>query len=194
MDLGDFTETVIIIDTDFLNRKIKSILNTYSERYPEKIFLKINTTKLISFLPVVTNVFENGRFVDIIFCHQFENDILFFCNPNSLKLKINGAVLKKERGNFKLKTLFADKESNQSNIDHFNEILNSVYLNSNVARIVMVADNVLLNDVLNNYLTERKKVLFVLKDKMESKMNVRVRKFSIDTLIHIALGLKLNEI
>lgn len=195
MNLKNLNDTVILIDTDFLNERISENLHFYKELYPEKDFENINLAHLLYLLAFNARLEEVGRFVDIIFAYTVSNSKLIYCEPNDLTFDIScdGVQFESDIGTFVIRSFFADIDESCSG--HFINILRSVYSASFVSRIIIVSDNSDLNDELKIIHEEGKKNLLIFKKhRLETAIQVEVTYVNIDYLIGYALGLDRNEI
>ncbi len=186
MNFGKLNKTVILIDTDFLNEKTKELLVFYRDLYPEKEFKQIDVVQLITSFATQSGVNEKGSTVDVIFAHTLEDSDLYFCKPSELVSEINETTFENEIAIFFIRSYFADED--ESCREHFINMLEQIYNDKNVTRIIIIADNSEINDQLNLMQSESKKDLFMIKN-YHSEINVPIKFFNIDYIIGNLLGL-----
>ncbi len=194
MNLGILNETVILIDTDFLNERIRHNLTFYKNLYSTKVFEKINLADLLFRFALNARVEEAGQKVDILFAYSLSNSLLEHCMPNNLTFDISsdGVQLETEKGTFMIRSFFADE--NESCSEHFLNLLRMVDYNPKVSRIIMLADSSELNFALEMMHYQNKKSLFLLRKYRNSEISVPIKYVNIDSSIAYALGLNSNEI
>lgn len=194
MNLGILNETVIIIDTDFLNERISHNLTFYKELYPDKNFEKINLAELLYDFALNARVEEEGRNVDIIFAYTLSNSILVHCTPSNLTYDISsdGVQMETDIGKFLIRSFWGD--IGETCIKHFCNILSMADNSSRVARIIIIADNDFLNDQLEYMEYKKEKILLLIKKYHHTEINVDIKYVNIDYIIADSLGLNKNEI
>jgi hypothetical protein len=196
MNLGFLSETVILIDKDFLQEEINQTLNFYKTLYPDRIFDKISLTTLLHRIALDARVHEPERKVDVIFAYTLSKPTLDleYNLPINMLFDINddGINIETEIGVFNVRAFFA--ESNESCSSHYLNLLKKINHNSQVSRIVMVADNTLLNYELKTMYKEEEKSLFLLKRYHNTEIDVPIRYIKIDYSIALSLGLSITEI
>ncbi|MDQ3190194.1 MAG: hypothetical protein M3Q58_01220 [Bacteroidota bacterium] len=193
MNLGTLNETVILIDTDFLNEQISHNLTFYKKLYPEKNFEKINLTDLLYKFALNARVEEAGHNVDILFAYT-DNDHLTNCEPNNVFDFIDSkqVQMETEKGTFLIRSFFGDE--NETCNEHFVNMLRMVNYSTRVSRIIMVADSPELNFELEMMHEQNEKSLFLLKKYHDTEVEVPIKYVKIDYPIAYALGLNANEI
>jgi hypothetical protein len=195
MNLGILNETVILIDTDFLNERISHNLTFYKELYPNKNFQKINLVDLLYKFALNAWVEEAGHKVDILFAYTLDNNLLINCEPNNLFSFIDSKQVQMEtdKGTFLIRSFFGNEDETCS--EHFISMLRMVNNSSSVSRIIMVADNPELNFQLEMLVEEKEKSLLILKKHhLETEIDVDIKNVNIDYPIAYALGLNNSEI
>lgn len=194
MNLGILNETVIIIDTDFLNERISHNLTFYKELYPDKNFEKINLAELLYDFALNARVEEEGRNVDIIFAYTLSNSILVHCTPSNLTYDISsdGVQMETDIGKFLIRSFWGD--IGETCIEHFCNILRMADNSSRVARIIIIADNDFLNDQLEYMEYKKEKILLLIKKYHHTEINVDIKYVNIDYIVADSLGLNKNEI
>ena len=194
MNLGVLNETVMLIDTDFLNEQINDNLAIYKEIYPNKNFEKINLAELLYNFALNARINEAGNNVDILFAYTHSNSILDYCEPSNLIgfIDINNIQMKTNIGEFRVRSFFS--EDTESCTDHFLNMFEMIYNNKNVSRIILIADNPELNDYLEYFISQELKNLFIFIKSIDSDIFNDLKKVRIDYPIAYALNLKDNEI
>ncbi|MCF8460262.1 MAG: hypothetical protein K9G46_06030 [Flavobacteriales bacterium] len=195
MNLGILNETVILIDTDFLNERMNHNLDFYRKLYPNKKFKKINLADLLYTFVINARVEEAGHKVDILFSYTLNNSILTNCEPNDVFGFIDSkqVQIETEKGTFLIRSFFGDED--ETSITNFVKMLRILNHSTTVSRIIMVADNHELNPQLEVLVEEKDKSLFVLKKHhLETEIDADVKYVNIDYTIAYALGLNDSEI
>tara|TARA_Y100001970_G_scaffold213421_1_gene260850 strand:+ start:397 stop:996 length:600 start_codon:yes stop_codon:yes gene_type:complete len=198
MNLGKLNQTVILIDTDYLNEKIKENVVFYKDLYPDKQFDTIMLFKLLYSFMLNARVQESGNNVDVLFAYRLENSNLYFCNPNDIwDLGMTEEFsMKTNLGNLIVRSFFADPEGESCSM-HFINMFKMLCYDDSVDRIIMVADNAELNIELlkGSYKLWENKSLFLLKDYQNSKISapIKIKYVNISYAIASALGLENHE-
>lgn len=195
MNLGILNETVILIDTDFLNERISHNLSFYKELYPDKDFDKINLADLLYKFALNARVEEAGHNVDILFAYTLSNSNLEHCTPSNLTFDItsDGVQMETDKGTFLIRAFFGDE--NETCNEHFLNMLRMVKNSSRVSRIIMVADNPDLNFELEMMCEQNEKSLFIFKKHhSQTAIDADVKFVTILYPIAYALGLNNSEI
>lgn len=194
MNLGILNETVILIDTDFINERVQYFLSIYRNLYPKRDFKEINLADLLYKFAINARVSEAGHNVDIIFAHTISNSSLIFCKPNNLIIDItsNGVQMETDIGNFHIRSFFADE--NETCIEHFGNLLNIVDNFPRTSRIILVADNEYLNSQLEYIDYKKEKSIFMIKKYYNSEITVPIKFVKIDNIIGNCLGLTDDEL
>jgi hypothetical protein len=194
MNLGILNETVIIIDTDFLNERISHNLTFYKELYPDKNFEKINLAELLYDFALNARVEEEGHNVDIIFAYTLSNSILAHCTPSNLTYDISsdGVQMETDIGKFSIRSFWGD--IGETCIEHFCNILRMADNSPRVSRIIIIADNNFLNDQLEYMEYKKEKILLLIKKYHHTEIHVDIKYVNIDYIIADSLGLNKNEI
>ena len=195
MNLGSLNETVILIDTDFLNERISHHLAFYKELHPDKNFEKINLANLLYKFVLNARVEEAGHNVDILFAYTLGNGTLTNCEPNNVFSFIDTkqVQMETEKGTFLIRSFFGDEDETCS--DHFINMLRMVNYSPRVSRIIMVADNPDLNFELEMMCEQNEKSLFIFKKHhLQTAIDVDVNFVTIVYPIAYSLGLNNSEI
>lgn len=195
MNLGILNETVILIDTDFLNERISHNLTFYKDLYPDKEFEKINLANLLYNFILNARIEEAGHNVDILFAYTLGNDILTNCEPNNVFsfIDTNQVQMETEKGTFLIRSFFADED--ETCTEHFINMLRMINNSPRVSRIIMVADNPDLNFELEMMNEQNDKSLFIFKKHhLQTAIDADVKYVTILYPIAYALGLDNSEI
>jgi|SRR5690606_2802319 len=195
MNLGILNETVILIDTDFLNERISHHLAFYKELYPDKNFDKINLAELLYNFALNARIEEAGHNVDILFAYTLGNKTLTHCEPNKVFsfMDTNQVQMETEKGTFLIRSFFGDEDETCS--DHFINMLRMINHSPRVSRIIMVADNPELNFELEMMCEQNEKSLFIFKKHhLQTDIDADVKYVTILYPIAYALGLNNSEI
>ena len=93
MNLGKLNKTVILIDTDYLNQKIKENIEFYKDLYPDKELNTINLYQLIYKFIVNARVESDERNIDVLFAYRLSDSLLYSTNPGNVWNFINAENL-----------------------------------------------------------------------------------------------------
>jgi hypothetical protein len=196
MYLGNLNETVIIIDTDFLNERISENLAFYKDLYPNKKFEKINLANLMYNFALNARVDEPGNKVDILFAYTLFNSNLEYCTPSNLTVEIScdGVEMQTEIGTFLIRSFFANE--GETCIEHFNSLLRIIDGSLRVSRIIVISDNDLLNHQLRHMENKKEKSLLMLRNYYNTQIDddIDIKFVNINYIIAESLGLKSEEI
>ena len=195
MNLGILNETVILIDTDFLNERISHYITFYKDLYPDKDFKNINLANLLYKFALNARVEEAGHNVDILFAYTLSNSNLEHCTPSDLTFDItsDGVEMETDIGTFFIRAFFGDE--NETCNEHFLNMLRMVKYSSRVSRIIMVADNPDLNFELEMMCEQNEKSLFIFKKHhLQTAIDAEVKYVTILYPIAFDLGLNNSEI
>lgn len=195
MNLGILNETVILIDTDFLNERISHYLSFYKKLHPDKDFDKINLANLLYKFALNARIEEAGRNIDILFAYTLSNSKLEHCTPSDLTFDItyDGVQMETDKGTFLIRSFFGDE--NETCNEHFLNMLSMVKYSSRVSRIIMVADNPDLDFELEIMCEQADKSLFIFKNHhLQTDINADVKYVTILYPIAYALGLNNGEL
>ncbi|MBS1537905.1 MAG: hypothetical protein JST20_09170 [Bacteroidetes bacterium] len=194
MKLGILNETVILIDTDFLNERINHNLTFYQKLYPKKNFEKIKLADLLYKFAINARVEEAGHNVDILFAYTLDNSILTHCDPDNVFnfIDVKQVQMETDKGTFIIRSFFGDEDETCS--EHFVIMLMKVINSPSVSRIIMVADNSDLNSELEILNEQNERSLFMLKKYHDSEIEVPIKYVNIDYPIAYALGLRKYEL
>lgn len=195
MKINNLNETVILIDTEYLNEKISESLYFYQNLYPSKKFQPINLENLLCSFANYASVDEIGKNVDILFAFTLSYPNITNCQPNSLfEFTDNppNVSMNTDKGNFILRSFFADDE--ETCVEHFINMLNIVYFNKNVKSIIMIADNSDLNFELAQMYEAGVTSLLMFHNSHNTEIYIPINYGNIDLPIARSLGLKGSEI
>jgi len=194
MKLGPLHQTVILIDTEYLNSRIADNLEFYSKLYPEREFQEINLADLLYQFVINARIEESGQMVDVLFAYRPSQSELTFCEPSNVFsfIDIHKITAVTDKGTLSVRSFFADE--NETCIQHFINMLEMVYNDKNVSRIVMIADNEELNPLLEIIYEQAEKSLFMIKDSQLSQIDIPIKYVKIDYPIAFSLGLNLSEL
>ena len=93
MNLGKLNKTVILIDTDYLNQKIKENIEFYRDLYPDKELNTLNLYQLIYNFIVNARVESDERNIDVLFAYRLSDSLLYSTNPGNVWNFINAENL-----------------------------------------------------------------------------------------------------
>ena len=144
MNLGKLNKTVLLIDTDYLNQKIKENIEFYRDLYPDKELNTLNLYQLIYNFIVNARVESDERNIDVLFAYRPSNSFLYSTNPGDVWNFVNAENLNIEEFNVTIRSFFADEGESCSK--HFTIMLKMLHRSNSVERVIMVADSKDLNN------------------------------------------------
>ena len=210
MTVNNLNQVVILIDADFLFKKVQENYEFYRDLYPSKTFQDLNMANLIDMIAKNGRVCEKGHKVDVIFHFDLCNNLH---QPDTLleytNFTNNDYICETDTANFYIRSYFSDPSYNRAScsdeeyefhyMDNFSYIFNRVAQTESVTQIILVADNALLNESINNCLRTTDKLLFIERDNsfettlMLDYTYAGSTLFFIDINYVIAFALGLNE-
>jgi len=191
MNLGKLNKTVILIDTDFLNQKIKENIEFYSDLYPDKELNTLNLYPLIYYFIVNARVENDEKNIDVLFAYRLSDSLLYSTNPGNVWNFVNAQNLNIEEWNVTIRSFFADEDESCS--EHFINMLNLILRNNSVDRIIMVADSIELNDAFRFSPELLEKNLFLFRDDHDTNIDFSIYFVNIAYTIAQSLGLDRGE-
>ena len=191
MNLGKLNKTVILIDTDFLNQKIKENIEFYSDLYPDKQLNTLNLNQLIYNFILNARVESDEQNIDVLFAYRLSDSLLYSTNPGNVWDFVNAQNLNIEEWNVSIRSFFADEDESCS--EHFIQMLNLIHRNNSVDRIIMVADSVELNDAFRFTPELLEKNLFLFRDDHNTNIDFSIYFVNIAYMIAQSLGLDSGE-
>ena len=93
MNLGKLNKTVILIDTDYLNQKIKENIEFYRDLYPDKELSTLNLYQLIYNFIVNARVESDERNIDVLFAYRLSDSLLYSTNPDNVWSFVNLSLI-----------------------------------------------------------------------------------------------------
>ena len=191
MNLGKLNKTVILIDTDYLNQKIKENIEFYSDLYPDKELNTLNLYPLIYYFIVNARVESDEKNIDVLFAYRLSDSLLYSTNPGNVWDFVNAQNLNIEEWNVSIRSFFADEDESCS--EHFINMLNLIHRNNSVDRIIMVADSIELNDAFRFSPELLEKNLFLFRDDHDTNIDFSINFVNIAYMIAQSLGLDRGE-
>jgi hypothetical protein len=191
MNLGKLNKTVILIDTDYLNQKIKENIEFYRDLYPDKEFNDLNLYQLIYNFIVNARVEDNETNIDVLFAYRPTNSLLYSTNPDNVWSFINAENLNIKEFNVTIRSFFAAED--ESCGKHFTIMFKMLHESNSVDRVIMVADSEELNNAfqLSPGLLEKK--LFLFRDDHDTNIEFSINFVNIAYMIAQSLGLDSGE-
>lgn len=193
MILQPLQQTVILIDTDFINEMIVENFKYYKKLHPDKEF-RNNIAELIYRFVESARVHQPGQNIDILFAYHTDNDTVLHFEPGSLAY-FNDAFhvqLKTDRGVFLFRSFFGYDDETCG--EHLLKMLSSVNFNDNVSKIVVVSDDACLNTQLAEIYEEDADKVILIKRSRDSEIDTGFRYVNIDHPIAFAFGLERSEL
>jgi len=191
MNLGKLNKTVILIDTDYLNQKIKENIEFYSDLYPDKELNTLNLYQLIYNFIVNARVESDERNIDVLFAYRLSDSLLYSTNPDNVWSFVNAENLNIKEFNVTIRSFFADEDESCSK--HFTIMLKMIHRSSSVDRIIMVGDSEDLNNAFQLSPELLEKNLFLFRDDHDTNIDFSIYFVNIAYMIAQSLGLDSGE-
>ena len=191
MNLGKLNKTVILIDTDYLNQKIKENIEFYRDLYPDKELNTINLYQLIYKFIVNARVESDERNIDVLFAYRPSNSFLYSTNPDNVWNFVNAENLNIEEFNVTIRSFFVDEDESCSK--HFTIMFKMLHRNNSVDRVIMVADSKDLNNAFQLSPELLEKNLFLFRDDHNTNIDCSINFVNIAYMIAQSLGLDRGE-
>ena len=185
--LGKVNKTVILIDTDYLNQKIKENIEFYRDLYPDKELNTLNLYKLIYNFIVNARVESDERNIDVLFAYRLSDSLLYSTNPGNVWNFINAENLNIEEFNVTIRSFFADEDESCSK--HFTIMFKMLHRSNSVDRVIMVADSKDLNNAFQFSPELLEKKLFLFRDDHDTNIDFPINFVNIAYMIAQSLGL-----
>jgi len=191
MNLGKLNKTVILIDTDYLNQKIKENIEFYRDLYPEKKLSTLALYELIYNFIVNARVESDERNIDVLFAYRLSDSLLYSTDPGNIWSFINAQNLNIKEFNATIRSFFADEDESCSK--HFTIMFKMIHRNHSVERVIMVADSVELNNAFQVRPELLEKNLFLFRDDHDTNIDFSINFVNIAYMIAQSLGLDREE-
>ena len=191
MNLGKLNKTVILIDTDYLNQKIKENIEFYRDLYPDKKLDTVELYQLIYNFILGARVESDEQNIDVLFAYRLSDSLLYSTNPGNIWSFINAQNLNIKEFNVTIRSFFADEDESCS--EHFTIMFKMLHRSNSVDRIIMVADNVELNDAFRFTPELLEKNLFLFRDNHNTNIDFSIYFVNIAYIIAQSLGLEKGE-
>ena len=189
--LGKVNKTVILIDTDYLNQKIKENIEFYRDLYPDKELNTLNLYQLIYNFIVNARVESDERNIDVLFAYRLSDSLLYSTNPGNVWNFINAENLNIEEFNVTIRSFFADEDESCSK--HFTIMFKMLHRSNSVDRVIMVADSEDLNNAFQFSPELLEKNLFLFRDDHDTNIDFSINFVNIAYMIAQSLGLDRGE-
>ena len=193
MNLGKLNKTVILIDTDYLNQKIKENIEFYRDLYPDKELNTLNLYKLIYNFIVNARVESDERNIDVLFAYRLSDSLLYSTNPGNVWNFINAENLNIEEFNVTIRSFSADESADESCSKHFTIMFKMLHRSNSVDRVIMVADSEDLNNAFKFSPELLEKKLFLFRDDHDTNIDFPINFVNIAYMIAQSLGLDRGE-
>ena len=191
MNLGKLNKTVILIDTDYLNQKIKENIEFYRDLYPDKELNTVDLYQLIYNFILGARVESDEQNIDVLFAYRLSDSLLYSTDPGNVWSFINAQNLNIKEFNVTIRSFFADEDESCS--EHFTIMFKMLHRSNSVDRIIMVADNVELNDAFRFTPELLEKNLFLFRDDHNTNIDFSIYFVNIAYIIAQSLGLEKGE-
>jgi len=191
MNLGKLNKTVILIDTDYLNQKIKENIEFYRDLHPDKELNTLNLYKLIHNFIVNARVESDERNIDVLFAYRLSDSLLYSTNPGNVWNFVNAENLNIKEFNVTIRSFFADEDESCSK--HFTIMFKMLHRSNSVDRVIMVADSEDLNNAFKFSPELLEKKLFLFRDDHDTNIDFPINFVNIAYMIAQSLGLDRGE-
>ena len=191
MNLGKLNKTVILIDTDYLNQKIRENIEFYRDLYPDKELNTVDLYQLIYNFILGARVESDEQNIDVLFAYRLSDSLLYSTNPGNIWSFINAQNLNIKEFNVTIRSFFADEDESCS--EHFTIMFKMLHRSNSVGRVIMVADSVELNDALRFTPELLEKNLFLFRDDHDTNIDFSIYFVNIAYTIAQSLGLDRGE-
>ena len=191
MNLGKLNKTVILIDTDYLNQKIRENIEFYRDLYPDKELNTVDLYQLIYNFILGARVESDEQNIDVLFAYRLSDSLLYSTDPGNVWNFINAQNLNIKEFNVTIRSFFADEDESCSK--HFTNMFKMLHGSNSVDRIIMVADSVELNDAFRFTPELLEKNLFLFRDDHNTNIDFSIYFVNIAYVIAQSLGLDKGE-
>ena len=191
MNLGKLNKTVILIDTDYLNQKIRENIEFYRDLYPDKELNTVDLYQLIYNFILGARVESDEQNIDVLFAYRLSDSLLYSTDPGNVWNFINAQNLNIKEFNVTIRSFFADEDESCS--EHFTIMFKMLHRSNSVDRIIMVADSVELNDAFRFTPELLEKNLFLFRDDHNTNIDFSIYFVNIAYIIAQSLGLDKGE-
>ena len=191
MNLGKLNKTVILIDTDYLNQKIRENIEFYRDLYPDKELNTVDLYQLIYNFILGARVESDEQNIDVLFAYRLSDSLLYSTDPGNVWNFINAQNLNIKEFNVTIRSFFADEDESCS--EHFTIMFKMLHRSNSVGRVIMVADSVELNDALRFTPELLEKNLFLFRDDHDTNIDFSIYFVNIAYTIAQSLGLDRGE-
>jgi len=99
-----FPETVIIIDSDFLNHVNADVKKHFSKRLNREL-PDINLDEFITYLALDASITEGDKEIMVVLVHDSNTEKLINCNPSTFKTELNNVAFKNNLGEFQFTSI-----------------------------------------------------------------------------------------
>ena len=191
MNLGKLNKTVILIDTDYLNQKIRENIEFYRDLYPDKELNTVDLYQLIYNFILGARVESDEQNIDVLFAYRLSDSLLYSTDPGNVWNFINAQNLNIKEFNVTIRSFFADEDESCS--EHFTIMFKMLHRSNSVGRVIMVADSVELNDAFRFTPELLEKNLFLFRDDHNTNIDFSIYFVNIAYIIAQSLGLDKGE-
>jgi len=203
MKLPKLNESVILIDGNFLIKKIKENHNFYSDLYPNRDFQDIRLIEIIDIVAASSRIIHANDSVSVIILYRLDySELPFTSEPNNLFVfndYVNNPMGCTIKGcKFDFASFYANPEydNEYEYYEEFNQLLNSIAYDDNTFSISLVADNESCNYQLEEYDNMLDKSFFIFRG-TDYEIGINGSdKFSyvnFDYVIAMCMGLRQSE-
>lgn len=163
-----FTETVFLIDGDYLNHMLTDVRGYFSVKLNREL-PDINLDQLITYLALDARVEEGEKDIMVILVHDNDTPRLKYCNPSDFKEELNNVAFKNHLGEFQFTSI--SPEGFTTNPELFLNILDLITNSQDVKKMVLIPfEDVYIEETLNALENCNKQtVLFGMKESNKIK-------------------------
>ena len=195
----NYSETLVVIDGDFLGLCIQNDQKFYQDLYPKRNLDKIELGKLCYEILLNTRLIEIDKIFTFVIIHSKSNNAFPFVKETFKEM--NEKRLEMKNITFEFYTI--NTETTENLFFQINNLLDSLNQNrktivdraSIIKKVIFCGDNPIYNDVINDINNNGTKEIVMIRNTHDSKMNVEnIQYFFVSYLVGKSLGLKKGEL
>jgi hypothetical protein len=203
MKLPILHESVILIDGEFLIKKIKENYDFYSDLYPDKEFNNIRLVDIIEIVASSSKIIHPYDSVNVIILYRLSNSVLpYTSEPNNLFVLSDYVNMpmgcKINECNFDFASFFSnpDYDDDYNYYEEFNQLLNVIAYDGETFSISLVADNEVCNYPLEEFDDMLDKSFFIFRGtdyEIGINGSEKINYVNFDYVIAMCMGLRQSE-
>ncbi|WP_125041115.1 DUF6621 family protein [Bacteroides faecalis] len=185
------SETVVLIDTAFLNFVITD-MKGYFEETLQRTLQDIDLSMLTTYLTLDAGIVEGKNEVQFLFVYDKDSNKLQNCQPSDLKNELNGVAFQSPFGEY----LFASvpSEGMVSREDLFLDLLSIISDSADVKKMIIISFNEEYGDKVTTILSEVKEKEVIQFRMNEPQIPVEYKWDMLAFPVMQALGIRADEL